>query len=202
MTMGEMARFFNAEKKLGADLHVIKIQGWKRSMWFDETGEEWVNPSPNIRNLTEAILYPGTCLLEGKSVSVGRGTDTPFEIVGAPWFRAREVATYLNALKMPGVRFVPRRFRPAASLFKGEECQGIDIQIVNREVFDPVLMGMELLAASIKFHPGKIEPTMRLLGSDEVLAKLKTGESGRQILNEARPQLEQFRKLREKYLIY
>ena len=87
-------------------------------------------------------------------------------------------------------------------MFKGEECQGIDIQIVNREVFDPVLMGMELLAASIKFHPGKIEPTMRLLGSDEVLAKLKTGESGRQILNEARPQLEQFRKLREKYLIY
>jgi uncharacterized protein YbbC (DUF1343 family) len=202
MTMGEMAGLFNAEKKLGADLHVIKMQGWQRSMWFDETGEEWVNPSPNIRNLTEAILYPGTCLLEGKSISVGRGTDTPFEIIGAPWFRAHEVAAYLNALKMPGVSFVPRRFRPTASLFKGEECQGIDIQIVNRQVFDPVLMGMELLAACMKFHPGKIEPTMRLLGSDEVLAKLKAGESGRQILDETRPQLEQFRKLREKYLIY
>ncbi len=202
MTMGEMARLFNAEKKLGADLHVIPMQGWKRSMWFDQTGEEWVNPSPNIRNLTEAILYPGTCLLEGKSVSVGRGTDTPFQMIGAPWFRAREVAAYLNALNLPGVRFVPRRFRPSASLFKGQECQGLDIQLVNREVFDPVLMGMELLAAAIKFHPGKIEPTMRLLGSDEVLAKLRSGESGRQILEEARPQLDQFKKLRAKYLIY
>ena len=202
MTMGEMARFFNAEKKLGADLHVIPMQGWKRSMWFDQTGQEWVNPSPNIRNLTEAILYAGTCLLEGKSVSVGRGTDTPFQIVGAPWFRAREVADYLNALHMPGVRFVPRKFRPTAAVFQGEECQGVDIQLVNREVIDPVLMGMELLAAAIRFHPGKVEPTMRLLGSDEVLAKLKAGESGRQILEEARPQLEQFRRLRAKYLIY
>lgn len=202
MTMGEMARYFNAEKKLGADLHVIAMQGWRRSMWFDETGLEWVNPSPNIRNLTEAILYPGTCLLEGKSVSVGRGTDTPFEIVGAPWFRAREVAAYLNDLQLPGVRFVPRRFRPTASIYKGEECQGVDIQLVNREVFDPVLMGMELLAAAMKFHPEKVEPTMRLLGSDEILVKLRAGESGRQILKESQAQLAEFRKLRAKYLIY
>ena len=101
MTMGEMARYFNGEKKLGADLHVVPLRGWKRSMWFDETGLDWVNPSPNIRNLAEAILYPGTCLLESKLVSVGRGTDTPFEIVGAPWFRAREVASYLNSPEMP-----------------------------------------------------------------------------------------------------
>jgi uncharacterized protein YbbC (DUF1343 family) len=167
MTMGEMARYFNAEKKLGADLHVIAMQGWRRSLWFDETGLEWVNPSPNIRNLTEAILYPGTCLLEGRSVSVGRGTDTPFEIVGAPWFRAREVAAYLNSLQLPGVRFVPRRFCPTASIYKGQECQGVDIQLVNREVFDPVLMGMELVAATIRFHPGKVELTTRLLGSDD-----------------------------------
>ncbi len=202
MTMGEMARYFNAEKKLGADLHVIAMQGWRRSMWFDETGLEWVNPSPNIRNLTEAILYPGTCLLEGKSVSVGRGTDTPFEIVGAPWFRAREVAAYLNALQLPGVRFVPRRFCPTASVYKGQECQGVDIQIVNREVFDPVLMGMELVAATMKFHPGKVELTMRLLGSDDVLAKLRAGESGRQILEQSQAQLAEFRRLRAKYLIY
>jgi uncharacterized protein YbbC (DUF1343 family) len=202
MTMGEMAGYFNGEKKLGADLHVIRMQGWKRSMWFDETGQEWVNPSPNIRNLTEAILYPGTCLLEGKSISVGRGADTPFQIIGAPWFRAREVAAYLNDLKMPGVRFVPRKFRPTVAVYKGEECEGVDIQLVNRAVIDPVLMGMELLAATIKFHPGKVEPTMRLLGSDEVLAKLKAGKSGRQILDEARPQLEQFKQVRAKYLIY
>ena len=202
MTMGEMARYFNGEKKLGADLHVIQMQGWRRSMWFDETGLEWVNPSPNIRNLTEAILYPGTCLLEGKSVSVGRGTDTPFEIVGAPWFRAREVAAYLNALHLPGVRFMPRRFRPNASVFKDEECQGVDIQIANREVFDPVLMGMELVTATLKFHPGKVTLTPRLLGSDEVLAKFQAGESGRQILEESKAQLADFRRLRANYLIY
>jgi uncharacterized protein YbbC (DUF1343 family) len=202
MTMGEMAGYFNGEKNLGADLHIIRMQGWKRAMWFDETGLEWANPSPNIRNLTEAILYPGTCLLEGKSVSVGRGTDTPFEIVGAPWFRAREVAQYLNRLDLPGVRFVPRRFRPTASIYKGEDCNGLDIQLVNRNVFDPVLMGMELLAATIKFHGGKFEPTMRLLGSDELWEKLKSGATGREILSASRPQLEQFRKIRAKYLLY
>lgn len=202
MTMGEMARYFNGEKHLGADLHVIKMQGWQRTMWFDETGLEWVNPSPNIRNLTEAILYPGTCLLEGKYVSVGRGTDTPFEIVGAPWFRAREVADFLNGREIPGVRFMSRRFRPTSSVYKGEECNGLDIQIVNRRVFDPVLMGMELLSATMKFHPGKFEPNMRLLGSDEVLAELKAGETGRQILDSAQAQLEQFRRIRAKYLLY
>lgn len=202
MTMGEMARYFNGEKKLGADLHVIQMRGWQRPMWFDETGLEWVNPSPNIRNLTQAILYPGTCLLEGKLVSVGRGTDTPFEIVGAPWFRANEVAEYLNGLRMPGVRFVARRFRPTAAPYKGEECQGLDIQIVNRNGFDPVLMGFELLAATMKFHPGKFEPAPHLLGSDEVLARLKAGDSGRQILDAARGPLEQFRRLRSKYLLY
>ena len=202
MTMGEMARYFNAEKKLGADLHVIRMEGWRRSMWFDETGLEWVNPSPNIRNLTEAILYPGTCLLEGKSVSVGRGTDTPFEIVGAPWFRAREVAEYLNGLQLPGVRFVPRRFRPNAAIYKDQECQGLDIQIVDRNVFDPVLMGMELVAATLKFHPGKVTLTPRLLGSDDVLRKFQAGESGRQILDESKAQLDHFRRIRAKYLIY
>ncbi|HTF61168.1 MAG TPA: DUF1343 domain-containing protein [Edaphobacter sp.] len=202
MTMGEMARYFNAEKKLGADLHVIKMQGWKRSMWFDETGLQWVNPSPNIRNLTEATLYPGAVLLEGKYVSVGRGTDTPFETVGAPWFRAQEVANYLNHRNIPGVRFVPRHFRPTAAIYKGEDCQGLDIVVVDRKSFDPVLMGMELLAATMKFHPGKVEPTMRLLGSDEVLAKLQAGETGREILQQYRPQLEHFRKIRAKYLLY
>lgn len=202
MTMGEMAEYFNGEKKLGADLHVIKMQGWKRSMWFDDTGLEWVNPSPNIRNMTEAILYPGTVLLEGKFVSVGRGTDTPFEIVGAPWFHGREMAAYMNAREIPGVRFVPRRFRPTAAVFKDQDCEGLDVELVNRSVFDPVLMGLELVSATLKLYPGKFEPTMRLLGSDEVLAKLKAGESGRQILNDYHAQLEQFRQTRAKYLLY
>lgn len=202
MTMGEMARYFNGEKHVGADLHVIEMQGWRRSMYFDETGLEWVDPSPNIRNLTEALLYAGTALLEGKSVSVGRGTDTPFQVVGAPWFRAREVADYLNARNIPGVRFVPRRFRPTASVYKGEDCTGLDIDLINREVFDPVFMGLELVAAVMRFHPGKVDLTMRLLGSDEVLAKLQAGETGRQILQESQVQLEQFKRIRAKYLLY
>jgi uncharacterized protein YbbC (DUF1343 family) len=202
MTMGEMAQYFNGEKNLGADLHVVRMEGWRRGMWFDETGLEWINPSPNIRNLTEAILYPGTCLLEGHSVSVGRGTDTPFQIVGAPWFRASEVAAYMNSLQLSGVRFVHRRFHPKDSVYKGEQCQGVEIQIVDRNVLDPVLVGMELLQASMRFHPGKIEPTMRLLGSDEVLAKLKAGKTGRQILEEATDKLEEFRRKRARYLIY
>lgn len=202
MTIGEMASYFNGEKKLGADLHVIKMQGWKRSMWFDETGLQWINPSPNIRNLMEAILYPGIVLLEGKYVSVGRGTDTPFETVGAPWFRAQEVADYLNQRNIPGIRFIPRHFRPTASLYKDEDCQGLDILLVDRNAFDPVLMGMELLAATMKFHPGKLQPTMRLLGSDEVLEKLQAGESGREILDQYHSQLEHFREIRAKYLLY
>ena len=202
MTMGEMARYFNGEKKLGADLHVIVMEGWRRDMWFDETGLEWVNPSPNIRNFTEAILYPGTCLLEGKQVSVGRGTDTPFEIIGAPWFRGRDVAEYLTGRRIPGARFIVRRFRPKASVYAGQQCEGLDIQIVDRNLFDPVLLGLELVSAVMKLHPGRFEPEMRLLGSDAVLAQLKAGRTGREIVEAARPDLERFRTIRQKYLIY
>lgn len=168
MTAGELARMYNGEKHLGVDLHVIRMEGWKRSMWYDETGLEWIDPSPNIRNLTEATLYPGVCLLESQQMSVGRGTDKPFERIGAPWCRAREVADYLNARPIPGVRFVPRRFTPRASVYKDKECEGLDILLVNREVFDPVLMG----------------------------------ETGRDVLQGMRGQLEEFAKVRAKYLLY
>jgi uncharacterized protein YbbC (DUF1343 family) len=203
MTAGELARLYNGEKKLGVDLHVIRMEGWKRSMWYDETGLEWVNPSPNIRNLTQAILYPGVCLLESKQISVGRGTEMPFQLVGAPWFKAREMAEYLNG-RVPGVRFVPRRFRPDASVYKDQECEGLEIVLVNRDVFESVLLGMELLAATLKFHPGQFDlgGVMRLLGSDEAAARLKRGETGRQVLDGMRGQLQEFLKIRAKYLLY
>lgn len=203
MTAGELAQLYNGEKKLGVDLHVIRMEGWKRSMWFDETGLEWVNPSPNIRNLTQAILFPGTNLMASEQISVGRGTDTPFQIVGAPWYRAREVAEYLNG-RVPGVRFVPRRFRPNTRVYKDQECEGVDIILVNREVFDPILLGLELLSATVKFHPGKFDQTveMRRLGNDEAAARLKRGETGRQVLEAIRGQVEQFRRIRAKYLLY
>ena len=203
MTAGELALLYNGEKKLGADLHVIRMEGWKRSMWYDETGLEWVNPSPNIRNLTQAMLYPGVCLLESKQLSVGRGTEMPFQLVGAPWFKAREMAEYLNE-RVPGVRFVPRRFRPDASVYKDQECEGLEIVLVNREPFESVLLGMELLSATLKFHPGQFDlgGVMRLLGSDEAAARLKRGETGRQVLDGMRGQLQEFLKIRAKYLLY
>jgi uncharacterized protein YbbC (DUF1343 family) len=204
MTAGELAAMYNGEKHLGVDLHVIRMEGWKRSMWYDDTGLNWVDPSPNIHNLTEATLYPGVCLLESPQISVGRGTDAPFQRIGAPWYRARDVAEYLNARPIPGVHFVPRRFTPHASVYKDQECEGLDIVLVNRETFDPVLMGLELLSATLKFHPGKFDlgGVMRLLGSDEAAARLKRGETGREVLQAMRGQLEQFSKIRAKYLLY
>ena len=204
MTVGELARMYNGEKALHADLQVIEMQGWSRNMWLDATGLEWVNPSPNIRNLTQAILYPGSCLLESNQVSVGRGTDTPFQIIGAPWFKGREVAEYLNGLAIPGVRFLARRFRPTASVFKDEDCEGLDIQLIDRDALDSVRLGLELLYATMKFHPGKfnLEGVMRLLGNEDAAGRLKRGEAGSAVVKSYAPDLDQFRKTREKYLIY
>ena len=204
MTVGELARMYNGEKALHADLQVIEMQGWSRNMWLDATGLEWVNPSPNIRNLTQAILYPGSCLLESDQVSVGRGTDTPFQIIGAPWFKGREVAEYLNGLAIPGVRFLARRFRPTASVFKDEDCEGLDIQLIDRDALDSVRMGLELLHATMKLHPGKfnLDGVTRLLGNEDAAGRLKRGETGSSVVKSYAPELDQFRKTREKYLIY
>src|SRR5581483_2880797 len=122
MTVGELARLFNAEKKLGADLQVILVEGWRRADFWDATNLTWVNPSPNMRSLTEALLYPGIGLLETTNISVGRGTDTPFEIFGAPWLDGRRLAAALNAREAPGVRFVPVRFTPKSSVYAGQAC--------------------------------------------------------------------------------
>ncbi|MDM7923074.1 MAG: DUF1343 domain-containing protein, partial [Pyrinomonadaceae bacterium] len=126
LTIGELGQMMNTERKIGADVRVIKMEGWRRSMWFDETGQTWVNPSPNMRSLTQATLYPGIGLMETTNVSVGRGTDTPFEHIGAPWLDGRRLAQYLNERNLPGVRFVPVRFRPNASVFKDEDLGGIN----------------------------------------------------------------------------
>jgi len=204
MTVGELAQLFNGEKKLGVDLHVIAMHGWQRNMFFDETGQEWIDPSPNLRTLTAAILYPGSCLLESQQVSVGRGTDTPFQIAGAPWFQGKAVADWLNALHLPGVRFLARRFRPTAPPYKDEECQGVEILLVDRHTCNSVRVGLALVEATLKFHPGKfdMDKTMRLLGDDGVAARLKRGESIDAIEASFQPQLREFLKLREGYLLY
>jgi uncharacterized protein YbbC (DUF1343 family) len=204
MTIGELARMYNGENKLNADLHVIAVQGWRRSMWFDETDLEWQNPSPNMRSLTASILYTGVCFLEGRQVSVGRGTDTPFQVLGAPWFKGREVAEYLNARKIPGAGFMARRFRPTEAPYKDEECDGLEVQLVNRDLLDAGRLGLELVAATLKFHPGKFEVkiNMRLLGSDDAAARLMRGEDGATVNQSIQKDLSVFRQQRQPYLLY
>ncbi len=205
MTMGELGQMFNAENKFGAELHVIKMEGWDRHMWMDQTGLEWITPSPAIRNLTAAIVYPATCLLETTVTSIGRGTDTPFVMMGAPWFKGMEVADYLNARNIPGVRFIERRFKPANDVWKGQECDGIDVQLIDRDKLDTGRFGLELLAATFKFHPGKFKldkKVMLLLGSDKAAERLNRGETGSEVNATLREELDGFRKIRAKYLLY
>ena len=147
MTLGEMALLLNAERGLNANLVVVKCEGWKRADWWDATGLTWVNPSPNMRSLTQATLYPGIGLLEFTNVSVGRGTDTPFEVVGAPFIEGRALASVMNAKNLPGVRFIPIKFTPNASKCAGEVCGGVNVIVTDRNKLQPVRTGIELALA-------------------------------------------------------
>ena len=143
---------------------------------MDQTGLEWISPSPNLRNLTAVTLYPGTCLVETTQVSVGRWTDTPFLLAGAPWFHHMELADYLNQRKIPGVRFMGRRFTPTEAPYKGEDVLGLDIQLINRDELDSPRMGLEILAALLKFHSDRFHldrKIMLLLGSDKAAELLR-----------------------------
>lgn len=204
MTIGELARLFNQERNLGCDLKVVEMEGWKRGMWLDETNLIWVNPSPNMRSLTEATLYPGVGLLETTNVSVGRGTDTPFEVVGAPWIDGQQLASYLNSQRIAGVRFVPVRFTPGSSVFKGEECSGINLIVTDRSKFRPVFTGLEIAVALRKLYPSqwKVDSYVRLLVNNDSLERLKSGVSAGEIVRSWSDGLDQFRKARARALLY
>jgi uncharacterized protein YbbC (DUF1343 family) len=204
MTIGELARFFNEEKHIGADLRVIQIENWRRAMWLDSTGLTWINPSPNMRSLTEATLYPGIGLLETTNVSVGRGTDTPFEVVGAPWIDGAKLATYLNARRIAGVRFIPIRFKPTTSVFKTEECGGVNILITDRARFQPVVTGIEIAIALHSLYPSdwKADSYLRLLVNADALERLKRGDSAEELVRSWAKGLEDFRKQRARALLY
>jgi uncharacterized protein YbbC (DUF1343 family)/CubicO group peptidase (beta-lactamase class C family) len=204
LTIGELAQLFNRQRNIGADLRVIKMEGWRRSMWFDETNLTWINPSPNMRNLTEATLYPGVGLLETTNVSVGRGTDTPFELVGAPWIQGDKLADYLNRRGVPGVRFVPVRFTPKLSVFKDEECGGVNIIITDRVAFRPLLNGIEMALALRHLYPNdwKIDKYLRLLVNADTLERIKRRESARDIVNSWNTSLQEFRRARAEILLY
>ena len=204
LTLGELARLFNGEKKIGADLTVIGLKGWRRDAWFDETGLGWINPSPNMRTLYAATMYPGIGALESANLSVGRGTDTPFEHVGAPWIDGSKLADALNARQLPGVRFYPERFTPTASKFANTECQGVFIVVTDRNAVRPVRVGVELAAALLKLFPGKFEvdAAARLFGSLDGLSRVKAGEDPAAIAASWAAGESRWRLMRAKYLLY
>ncbi len=204
MTLGELAQLYNKERGINADLQIVRVEDWRRDQWFDDTGLAWVNPSPNMRSLTEATLYPGICLLEPTNVSVGRGTDTPFELVGAPWIDGRKFAEAMNNAKLPGVRFVPVRFTPKASVHKDTECGGVNLIITYRAAFDPVLTGLEMAAQLLKLYPKDFaaDKFNRLLVNQKVFDAFKLGAEAKAMSQIWESELEGFKAIRRKYLLY
>jgi uncharacterized protein YbbC (DUF1343 family)/CubicO group peptidase (beta-lactamase class C family) len=205
MTVGELAQMFNDENHLGVKLQVIKMKDWRRADWYDETGLPWINPSPNLRNMAEVTLYPGVCLVEGSNVSVGRGTDSPFEVLGAPWMDGKKLAEVLNARKIQGVRFLPVDFTPRESRFAGKVCRGIQINLLDREALDAPEMGVEIAAALYKLFPKdfQLDDTLALVGSRAVLDGIKRNQDPRRIAYLwEQDDLSGFRKTRAKYLLY
>jgi uncharacterized protein YbbC (DUF1343 family) len=204
LTIGELATLFNAERKVGADLTVIKMSGWNRRDYYDMTLLHWVNPSPNMRSLTEALLYPGIGLLETTNISVGRGTDTPFEVIGAPYIDGQKLAEQLNQAGLAGVRFVPIRFTPKSSKFANEECGGVNIVITDRHWFRPVATGTEIAYQLHKLYTTvwKVDDYLRLLVNRDTLAALKEGKTASEIIARWQKGLAEFQQTRQKYLLY
>jgi uncharacterized protein YbbC (DUF1343 family)/CubicO group peptidase (beta-lactamase class C family) len=204
MTMGELARLYNTERKINADLTVIAMENWRRDQWYDETALAWINPSPNMRNMNQATLYPGVGAIEYSNISVGRGTDQPFEQIGAPWIDGPRLAATLNARRLPGIRFYPITFKPTSSKYANEECQGVFMVITNRTTLQPARLGAEIASALWSLFGDKYDPQnmWRLVGSEEIVTRIRQGEdpearSARWSADEAR-----WRQLRAKYLLY
>lgn len=204
MTIGELARLFKAELKLDVELEVIACEGWRRADAWDATGLTWINPSPNMRSLTQAFLYPGIGLLETTNLSVGRGTDTPFEVIGAPWLDGQKLAAELGAQGLAGVTFVPIVFTPTGSKFANEKCGGINIAITDRNQFEPLHTGFAIAAALRKLYPEAWEAKAygRLLGNDKTLQAVLDGKSTDEILEVAREGVSDFERRRLGFLIY
>jgi uncharacterized protein YbbC (DUF1343 family) len=203
MTLGELGQMYNEERKSKADLTVIKAEGWQRGSWFDETGFPWSNPSPNMRNLNEAILYPGIGLLE-RALSVGRGTDTPFEIVGAPYIDDVKLAKELNAAVLPGLRFVPVRFTPKSSIHKERLCGGVSILITDRERCNSMDAGLLIAKTLYRLYPKNfsVKKMSHLLLHPPTLEAIKADKPLPEIRALWQPDLDEFRARRARFLLY
>jgi uncharacterized protein YbbC (DUF1343 family) len=217
MTIGELAIMWNEEGWLSrgvkADLDVIPLGAWRRSMWFDETGLPWVAPSPNLPRLSSAIVYPGQCLFEGSNASEGRGTPSPFETVGAPWADPERILSHLESMPVPGVAFTPTQFTPVeipnvarAPKFEGIPCRGLTVSVTDRNVLNPVRLGISLLAAFRRAHPGDMMLRHRrfdiLAGTRDIRAMIDRGAHPDDIIDGWQPGLQEFVELRERYLLY
>jgi uncharacterized protein YbbC (DUF1343 family) len=200
MTIGELGQLFNTEMGIGADLSIVSLRGWRRADWLDATGLEWVNPSPNIRSLSAAALYPGLVLVEGSNLSEGRGTDRPFEWVGAPWIDARAWVDALNTANVRGVRFTPADKAPDSSKFAGQLCHGVSIQILDRLELRPMQLGVTLLETARSLTPGgraqlQLTPSTfdQLAGTDRLRTDLEAGKSAADIATGWESDLQRFR---------
>jgi uncharacterized protein YbbC (DUF1343 family)/CubicO group peptidase (beta-lactamase class C family) len=205
LTLGELATMANAERKLGADLRVIKMKSWQRGDWFDSTGLLWIDPSPNMRSLNAATVYEGVGMIEAsKNYSVGRGTDSPFEQIGADWINGAELAQFLNARSIPGVRVYATRFQPTSSNFKGKWIEGVRFVVINREQFNSVRLGLELAYALRQLYPGKIdfETSRFLIGNRAVIEAIKAGEDPRSIEVSLEDGVRGFVERRRAFLLY
>jgi uncharacterized protein YbbC (DUF1343 family)/CubicO group peptidase (beta-lactamase class C family) len=205
MTMGEFAKMVAAERKIPVNLTVIPLEGWERRMWFDETGLPWVNPSPNIRSLTQALLYSGVGLLEATNLSVGRGTESPFEVVGAPWITdPKGLADALNALDMPGVLFQPVNFQPTSSVYAGQNVGGVRLVVTDRDALRPVAVGLTLGRTLIERYPLQFRAAaiQNLLVNRSTMWALLRGDSLARLKQWAEADRVSFLQRRASYLIY
>lgn len=215
MTVGELAQFFNESFSIDCDLEVIAMQGWKREMWYDETGLSWIPPSPNMPTLETATVYPGTCLVEGTNLSEGRGTCRPFEWIGAPWIEAVSFAEHLNRHGLPGVHFRPIHFTPKFHKWKEQLCEGVQIHVTDRNHFTPFLAGLALISVSLQLYPDQFrwrEESYEfvkdrlafdlLAGSDTLRKQIKDGLPLEEIASSYEGDCQKFGKARKEYLLY
>jgi len=204
LTIGELAQFFNAENHIGADLHVITMRNWHRNYFFESTGIKWIPPSPNLRTIKGSILYPGIEILQSAGVSVGRGTQTPFEEFGAPWMNGDEVAAALNARKLPGVRFAGQTVIPIAGLYSGQRCGSVSIKITDRFKVRSMRMGLEIAAILQKLYPKQFEVSkmIELVGSTDTMQQLQSGVPPEKIVQSWSESLTAFDQIRRKYFLY
>jgi uncharacterized protein YbbC (DUF1343 family) len=204
MTLGELVSLFNAEKKIGANLTIVPMRGYQRRSWYDDSGLPWIAPSPNLRSVDEAILYPGVGLIEGANISVGRGTATPFEIIGAPWIDGAKLAEMLNSRAIPGTRFEAAAFTPAEDRYAGQPCSGVRITLTDRDTLNAPRLGIEIASALMRLHPGKFELSRIVggVGSSQAVSALERGEDPQSIVAGWAEQLLAFEALQAKYRLY